>query len=91
MKVRCRVEIEQEEDGRLIAEVVEPSGSLAYGDPAEVALTHVQALALRGLADRREHGEGWPHFIWAFHDRDESGPRMQARIAKHTGLRPQDL
>lgn len=34
---------------------------------------------------------GHPHFVFAFHDRDEIGPRMLARIAKHTGLRPQDL
>ncbi len=35
--------------------------------------------------------EGWPNFVWAFHDRDEIGPRMMARIAKRTGLRPEDL
>jgi predicted RNA binding protein YcfA (HicA-like mRNA interferase family) len=34
---------------------------------------------------------GWPDFVFAFHDRDEIGPRMLARIAKHTGLRPEDL
>ncbi|MDO8522350.1 MAG: type II toxin-antitoxin system HicA family toxin [bacterium] len=31
---------------------------------------------------------GWPNFTFAFHDREEIGPRMLARIAKHTGLRP---
>lgn len=35
--------------------------------------------------------EGWPDFVFAFHDGDELGPRMLARIAKQTGLRPQDL
>jgi predicted RNA binding protein YcfA (HicA-like mRNA interferase family) len=35
--------------------------------------------------------EGWPNFVWAFHDHVEIGPRMLARIAKHTGLRPEDL
>ena len=35
--------------------------------------------------------EGFPNYIWSFHDRDEIGPRMLARIAKHTGLRPEDL
>lgn len=35
--------------------------------------------------------EGWPDFVFAFHDGDEIGPRMLARIAKKTGLRPQDL
>ncbi len=34
---------------------------------------------------------GWPDFVFAFHDRDEIGPRMLTRIAKHTGLRPEDL
>jgi len=34
---------------------------------------------------------GWPDFVWAFHDREEIGPRMLARIAKHTGLAPEDL
>jgi hypothetical protein len=35
--------------------------------------------------------EGWPDFVFAFHDGDEIGPRMLARIAKHTGLTPEDL
>lgn len=34
---------------------------------------------------------GWPDFVWAFHEKDEIGPRMLARIAKHTGLTPEDL
>ena len=34
---------------------------------------------------------GWPDVVFAFHDRDEIGPRMPARIAKHTGLQPEDL
>jgi hypothetical protein len=38
-----------------------------------------------------EYIEGFPDFIWAFHDRDEIGPRMLARIAKRTGLEPKDL
>jgi predicted RNA binding protein YcfA (HicA-like mRNA interferase family) len=33
----------------------------------------------------------WPDFVFAFHDGDEIGPRMLARIARHTGLRPEDL
>jgi predicted RNA binding protein YcfA (HicA-like mRNA interferase family) len=35
--------------------------------------------------------EGWANFVFAFHDSEELGPRMLARIAKHTGLRPEDL
>lgn len=34
---------------------------------------------------------GWPDFVFAFHDGEEIGPRMLARIAKKTGLRPEDL
>jgi predicted RNase H-like HicB family nuclease len=52
-----RVEIEQEDDGRWIAEVVELPGVLAYGRNADEALANAQALALRVLADRLEHGE----------------------------------
>jgi predicted RNA binding protein YcfA (HicA-like mRNA interferase family) len=35
--------------------------------------------------------EGWQNFVFAFHDAEEIGPRMLARIAKHTGLTPEDL
>jgi predicted RNA binding protein YcfA (HicA-like mRNA interferase family) len=34
---------------------------------------------------------GWPDFVFAFHDQDEIGPRMLSRIAKRTGLKPDDL
>lgn len=35
--------------------------------------------------------EGWPDFVFAFHDGEEIGPKMLSRIAKHTGLRPENL
>ena len=35
--------------------------------------------------------EGWPDYAWAFHDSVEIGPKMLARIARHTGLKPEDL
>jgi predicted RNA binding protein YcfA (HicA-like mRNA interferase family) len=35
--------------------------------------------------------EGWTDFVFAFHDDEEIGPRMLARIAKRTGLRTEDL
>jgi predicted RNase H-like HicB family nuclease len=60
MAVSYRVEIEQEEDGRYLAEVADLPGVMAYGETADLALAHVQALALRVLADRLDHGEG-PH------------------------------
>lgn len=34
---------------------------------------------------------GWPDYVFAFHDGDEIGPKMLARIAKHTGVTPNDL
>lgn len=34
---------------------------------------------------------GWPDFVFAFHDSDEIGPRMLSRIAKYTDLQPSDL
>lgn len=35
--------------------------------------------------------EGFPDYTWAFHDRVELGPVMLRKIAKHTGLRPEDI
>ncbi len=58
------VDIEQETDGRWIAEIPELPGVLAYGHTAQDAQAKAQALALRVIADR---------------------------LAKHTGLRPEDL
>ncbi len=55
--MKFRVEIEQEEDGRWIAEVIDLPGVLAYGNTSEEAQAKVQALALRVVADRLEHGE----------------------------------
>jgi predicted RNase H-like HicB family nuclease len=57
------VEYEQEEDGRWLAEVLELSGVLAYGQTSEEAVAKAQALALRVLADRLEHGEAAHDFI----------------------------
>jgi predicted RNase H-like HicB family nuclease len=51
------IEIEQEEDGRWIAEVPELPGVLVYGQTRQEATDRVQALAVRVLADRLEHGE----------------------------------
>lgn len=51
------VQLEQETDGRWIAEVVDLPGTLVYGVSSEEAMAKVKALALRVLADRLEHGE----------------------------------
>jgi predicted RNase H-like HicB family nuclease len=51
------IELEQEEDGRWIAEVVEIPGALAYGTTSGQARAKAQAIALRALADQLDHGE----------------------------------
>jgi predicted RNase H-like HicB family nuclease len=61
--VKFRVEIERETDGRGIAEVPELPGVLAYGSSEAEAQAKVQALALRVVADRLEHGEAGPELI----------------------------
>ena len=61
--MRFTVEIEKEDDGRLIAEVVDLPGVLAYGKTPEEAKAKVQALALRVVADRLEHGEAGPDLL----------------------------
>jgi predicted RNase H-like HicB family nuclease len=57
------VEIEQEDDGRWIAEVLELPGVLTYGQSLEEAKAKIQALALRVVADRLEHGEAGPDLL----------------------------
>jgi len=60
------IEIEQEEDGRWLSEVLELPGVLAYGHTREEAIAYVQALALRVVADRLEHGEAVPQMANVF-------------------------
>ncbi len=66
--------------------------------PATRATRVLAALLRIGWSVRRVSGshrilarEGWPNFVFAFHDGDEIGPRMLARIARSTGLDPADL
>jgi len=54
------IELDQETDGRWIAEVADLPGVLVYGQTQKEALERVQVLALRTLADRIEHGEAVP-------------------------------
>ncbi len=55
------------------------------------------ALLRIGWTIKRQSGSrtlaraSWPDFVFSFHDDEEIGPRMLARIAKHTGLTPNDL
>ena len=66
--------------------------------PSARARRVLAALLRIGWALKRQVGShrtlsraGWPDFVFAFHDREELGPRMLARISKRTGLKPQDL
>ena len=60
------VEIEREDDGRWIGEVVDLPGVLAYGETREEAVAKAKALAFRVLADRLEHGEAIPELDGVF-------------------------
>ena len=55
-----RIEVEREEDGRWIAEIPDLPGVMAYGHTRDAAISRVEALALRVLADRLEQGEQVP-------------------------------
>jgi predicted RNA binding protein YcfA (HicA-like mRNA interferase family) len=66
--------------------------------PATKARRVFAALLWIGWRVKRQSGShkvleraGWPDYVWAFHDDEEIGPRMLARIAKDTGLTPGDL
>jgi predicted RNase H-like HicB family nuclease len=57
------IELEQEDDGRWIAEIDELDGVLVYGDTKEEAIRNVKTLALRVIADRLENGESLPQQV----------------------------
>lgn len=66
--------------------------------PSTKANQVLMALIGIGWQIKRQSGShrtlsrsGWSDFVFSFHDREEIGPRMLARIAKHTGLNPEDL
>ena len=61
--IAFRVETEQEEDGRWLAEVVELGGVLTYGGSQDEAVSRIQALSLRVVAERLENGELGPELL----------------------------
>jgi predicted RNase H-like HicB family nuclease len=61
-----KVEIDREDDGRWIAEVPDLPGVMVYGASREEAISKVEALALRVLADRLDHGEEIPELREVF-------------------------
>ena len=61
-----KIEINREDDGRWIAEIPELPGVMAYGNSRNEAISKAEALALRVLADRLEHGEEIPELKEVF-------------------------
>lgn len=66
--------------------------------PSTKAKRVLAALLRIGWKEKRQRGshrvlsrQGWPDYVWAFHDGEEIGPSMLARIANKTGLTPDDL
>ena len=66
--------------------------------PSAKAKRVLAALLRIGWQIKRQSGShktlsrsGWNDVVFAFHDNDEIGPKMLARLAKHTGLKPDDL
>ena len=61
-----KIEIEREEDGRWIAEIPDLPGVMVYGTTRDQAISKAEALALRVLADRLDHGEEIPELKEVF-------------------------
>ena len=66
--------------------------------PSVKASRLLAALLRIGWTVKRQAGShktlarpDWPDMVFAFHDKEEIGPKMLARLAKHSGLRPEDL
>ena len=66
--------------------------------PSKKARIVLAAILKLGWEIKRQTGShrtlsrpGWTDYTFAFHDTEEIGPRMLARVAKHTGLKPEDL
>jgi predicted RNA binding protein YcfA (HicA-like mRNA interferase family) len=66
--------------------------------PSTKANRVLAALYRIGWSTKRQSGshrtlerDGWPDYVFPFHDGDEIGPKMLARVAKQTGLTPEDL
>lgn len=61
--MNLQIEVEREDDGCWLAEILELPGVMAYGQTREEAISRVKALALRVITDRLEHGESVPELV----------------------------
>lgn len=66
--------------------------------PSKKSRRVLSALQSIGWSIKRQTGShktleraGWSDYVFAFHESEDIGPKMLARIAKHTGLKPEDL
>lgn len=57
MPLDLAIELDREDDGRWLADIPALPGTMCYGQTRSEAVAHVQALALRVLAERLEHNE----------------------------------
>lgn len=80
--MQLSIESEQEDGGRWLAEVPQLPGAL---------LRTGWRIKLESGSHKTLSRDGWPDVVFAFYNGEEIGPRMLARLAKHTGLKPEDL
>ena len=64
--MKYKIQCERETDGRWIAEIEELPGVLAYGKTKKEAIAKAEALALRVISEKIEHGESSPDFTISF-------------------------
>jgi predicted RNase H-like HicB family nuclease len=76
-----RIEVEREDDGRWIAEIVDLPGVQAYGNTREEAIDRTKALSLRVIADRLEHGEAVPEMGNVFAVQSWANGALPRRVA----------
>lgn len=79
--MKFNIEMSREDDGRWIADVVDLPGVMCYGASRDDAIAHAEALALRVIADRLEHGE-------EVHDREEIGRAMMSSLGRKPDCNP---
>ena len=88
-----KIEVEQEDDGRWLAEVLDLAGVVAYGATREEAIRLVEALALRAIADRLEDGAEVPPMngVFSVEPTTETARRLIAAVEAEPHLTPDDI
>jgi hypothetical protein len=89
-----KIKIDREEDGAGLQRFLsfpESSSMEICGTKRSPGRKHWPCEFWEGTSHRVLARLDWPDYVFSFHDRDTIGPKMLARIAKHTGLTPEDL